>query len=113
MNNYAVPELKTWIKWVSEIQDVFIGEIREREKINKYISKYVNILEFFYVNLAVLSITSRSIKIVSYLSAIAAPVVLMMSSFIIVYITLGNGFVKLLLSKLNSKKRKHKNWNTS
>ena len=41
----------------------------------------------------------------SYLSAIAAPVVLMMSSFIIVYITLGNGFVKLLLSKLNSKKK--------
>ena len=75
---------------------------------NKYISKYVDILEFFYVNLAVLSITSRSIKIASYLSAIAASVVLMMSSFIIVYITLGNRFVKLLLSKLNSKKRKHK-----
>ena len=39
----------------------------KEEKISKYIDKYVNVLDFFYVNLVVLSVTSGSITNVSFI----------------------------------------------
>ena len=33
------------------MKDIFVGEIHEREKVGKYIGKYVNFLELFYINL--------------------------------------------------------------
>ena len=46
------------------MQDCFIGEIRERKIIRKYIGKYLNIFEFFNIKLVFLSANSGSIKII-------------------------------------------------
>lgn len=41
-----------------EIQNYSIGEIREREKISKYTSKYATVLNFFEEGLVFPSVTS-------------------------------------------------------
>ena len=49
---------KTWKYKIMEIQNYSIGEIREREKISKYSSKYATVLNFFEEGLVFPSVTS-------------------------------------------------------
>ena len=75
------------MKCASEIQGFFIGEIHEREKI----IKYAKVLEFFGINLVALSVTSESITIASFISAIVAPVGLI-TYLLLCFLTLNYGF---------------------
>ena len=86
----------------------FTGQIHERQKISKYIGKYVSFLEFIDINLLVLSVTDGSITIVLFISTIGTPVRLI-ASFITICFTLSNGFLKLFSSKLERKETKTKN----
>lgn len=81
-------------------QDFFIGKIRKGEKkISKYISKYVNCLELFDINLVFLSVTSGSITNASFKLGVGALVGLTIS-FNTIFFTSSNGFVKLFFIKL-------------
>ena len=81
-------------------RDFFIGKIRKGEKkISKYISKCVNCLELFDINLVFLSVTSGSITNASFILAVGALVGLI-TSFNTIFFTSSNGFVKLFFIKL-------------
>ena len=82
----------------------FNGKICEREKISKYVGKYINVHGwFFYINLVFPYFTSGSISIASFTSATDVPVGLI-TYFITIYFTWSNGFAKLFLRRLKSKK---------
>ena len=51
---------------ISEIEDYFIIEIKERELISKKLSKYISFFDYFDKSLIVLSVTSGSISIASF-----------------------------------------------
>ena len=93
LNSSGVISSEFTIKSANKIQD-FTLEKYVREKINKYIGKYVNILEFFNTNKLFQSISSGNITIASFISAIGTLVELI-TAFITILFTLSNGFVKL------------------
>ena len=72
-------------------------------KDKKKYGKYVIVIEFFYINLFILSVTSGSITIAPLITALGS-LAGVITLFINVNFTLSNGFVKLLLYKLESKK---------
>ena len=51
---------------ISEVRDYFIAEFRERELMNKRLSKYIASFDYFEKCLIVLPATSGSISIVSF-----------------------------------------------
>ena len=55
---------------INEIKDYFLTEIRERELISKYLSKYIDSLDHFDISLNVLSMLSGSISIASFTSVL-------------------------------------------
>ena len=48
---------------ISEIEDYFIAEIKERELLSKKLSKYISFFDYFDKSLIVLSVTSRGFSI--------------------------------------------------
>ena len=59
---------------INEIKDYFIAKIKERELMNKRLSKYIASFDYFNKLLIVLSITTDSIFIASFATVIGAPV---------------------------------------
>ena len=59
---------------ISEIEDYFIAEIKERELMSKKLSKCISFFEYFDESLIVLSVTSGSVSIASFLTVIGAPI---------------------------------------
>ena len=51
---------------ISEIEDYFIAEIKERELMSKRLSKYIASFDYFDKSLIVLSVTNDSISIASF-----------------------------------------------
>ena len=45
----------------------FFGEIYISEKLTKHMGEYVNLLDFFYINLIIFPVNSESIKVASYI----------------------------------------------
>ena len=54
---------------ISEMEEYFIAEIKERELMSKKLSKYI-----FFITLIVLSGTSGGVSIASFATAIGAPI---------------------------------------
>ena len=50
---------------ISEIEDYFIAEIKERELMSKKLSKYISYFDYFDKHLIVLSVTSGGVSIAS------------------------------------------------
>ena len=59
------------INW---IKDYLVAEIKEREFMSKRLSKYIASFDYFDKSLTVLSITTGSVSIASFATAIGAPV---------------------------------------
>ena len=59
---------------INEIKDYFIAKIKERELMNKRLSKYIASFDYFDKSLNVLSITTGSIFTASFAIVIGAPV---------------------------------------
>ena len=94
VNSSVINNSEIRIKRANKIQDFWL---KNNAKGTKEICRYINFLEFFYINLVVLSITSGCVIIALFISAIGAPVGLL-NLFIAILFTLGNGFVNLFLS---------------
>ena len=58
---------------ISEIEDYFIAEIKERELMSKKLSKYISFFDSFDKSLIVLSVTS-GISIASFATVIGIPI---------------------------------------
>ena len=85
----------------------FIAEIKERELMTKRFSKYIASFDYFDKSLIVLSVTTGSISIASFATAIGAPVGIASASFSLAF-SISTRIVKKLLIK-RSKMKKHNN----
>ena len=59
---------------ISEIEEYFITEIKERELMSKKLSKYISFFDYFDKYLIVLSVISGGVDIASFATAIGAPI---------------------------------------
>ena len=73
------------------------------KRLSKCIGKYVDFLEHLDINLFVPYVTSASITIASFISAIGNPFRLKIL-FITLFFTLGSWFVQVFLSIMKTKK---------
>ena len=99
---------------ISEIEDYFIAEIKERELMSKKISKYISFFDYFDKSLTVtsggftnlLSVTSGGVSIASFATVIGAPIGITSASLSLAF-SLCTGLVKKLLKATRNKKKKH------
>ena len=66
---------------ISEIDDYFIAEIKERELMSKKLSKYISFFDYFDKSLIVLSVTSDGVSIASFTTVVGMPVGTTIASF--------------------------------
>ena len=59
---------------ISEIEDYFITEIKERKLMSKKLSKYISFFNYFEKSLIILSVASGSISIASFATVIGIPI---------------------------------------
>ena len=84
----------------------FVADIKERELMNKRLSKYIASFDYFDKSLIVLSVTTGSISIASFATVIGAPVGMMSASCSLAF-SITTGIVKKLLKTTRNKKKKH------
>ena len=91
---------------ISEIEDYFIAEIKERELMSKKLTKYISFFDYFDKPLIVLSVTSGGVSIASFATVIGAPIGITSASLSLAF-SLCTGLVKKLLKATRNKKKKH------
>ena len=91
---------------ISEIEDYFITEIKERELVSKKRSKYISFFDYFDKSLIVSSASSCSISIASFATVIGTPVGITSASLSLTF-SLCTGLAKKLLKATKNKKKKH------
>ena len=91
---------------ISEIEDYFIAEIKQRELMTKKLSKYISFFDYFDKSLIVLSVTSGGVSIASFATVIGAPIGITSASLSLAF-SLCTGLVKMLLKETRNKKKKH------
>ena len=73
-----------WIinnKKINKIKDYFVAEVKKRDLKNKRLSKHIASFDYFDKLLIVLSITTGSISIASFVTVIGAPLGMVKASF--------------------------------
>ena len=91
---------------INEITDYFVVEIRERKLTRKRLSKNIVSFEYFDKSLIVLSVTTGSISIASFVTVTGAPVGIVSASFSLAF-SISTGIMKNLLKTTRNKKKKH------
>ena len=91
---------------ISEIEDYFITEIKERELMSKKLSKYISFFDYFDKFLTVLSVTSSGVSIASFATVIGAPVGIKSASLSPAF-SLCTGLVKKILKATRNNNKKH------
>ena len=89
---------------ISEIEEYFIAEIKERELLSKKLSKYISFFDYFDKSLIFLSLTSGGVSIASFATAIGAPIGITSASFSLAF-SLCTGLVKNLLKARKNEKK--------
>ena len=89
---------------ISEIEEYFIAEIKEREFMGKKLSKYISFFDYFDKSLIVLSVTSGGVSIASFATAIGGPIGITRGSLAF---SLCTELVKKLLKATRNKTKKH------
>ena len=89
---------------ISEIEDYFIAEIKERELMSKKISKYISFFDYFDKSLIVLSVRRDVVSIASFATVIGALVGIKSANLSLSF-SLCTGLVKKLLKVTRNKKR--------
>ena len=91
---------------ISEIEDYFIAEIKERELMSKNLGKCISFFDYFDKSLIVLSVTSGVVSIAPFATATGAPIGITSASLSLLF-SLCAGLVKKLLKATRNKKKKH------
>ena len=91
---------------ISEIEDYFIAEIKERELMSKKLSKCISFFDYFDKSLIVLSVTSGGVSTASFAPVIGASIGGTSASLSLEFL-LCTGLVKKLLKATRNKKKKH------
>ena len=90
-------ETKFRLYEIKKIESYFINEINERKSYSKKLSKYVTIFDYIDKILIVLSATTGGISIISFTTAIGAPVGIASASFTLIF-SLITGIIKKILN---------------
>ena len=77
---------------IKNIENYFINEINERKSYSKKLSRYVTIFDYIDKILIILSATTGGISIISFTTAIGAPVGIASVSFTLIF-SLSTGYV--------------------
>ena len=91
---------------ISETEEYFVTEIKERELMSKKLSKYIWFFDYFDKSFILLSVTSGGVSIASFATAIGAPIGIKSGSLSLAF-SLCTGLVKKLLKATRNKKKKH------
>ena len=91
---------------IKEIKDYFVSETKERELMNKRLSKYIASFDYCDKWLIVLSITTGSISIASFATVIKAPAGIIIASFSLALL-ISTGIIKKLVETARNKTKKH------
>ena len=91
---------------ISEIEDYFIAEIKERELMSKKLSKYISFFDYFDKSLIVFSVTSGGVSIASFATVIGVPIEITSASLSLAF-SLCAALLKKLLKATRNKKKKH------
>ena len=84
----------------------FINEINQQKSYSKKLNRYVTIFDYIDKILIILCAATGRISIVSFTTAIGAPVRIASASFTIIF-SLSTGIIKKLLNITINKKKKH------
>ena len=90
---------------INEIKDCFVAEIKKRKLINKRLIKYIVFFNYFDKSLNVLSVTTGSISIASFVTDIGAPAGMISASFSLTF-SISAGILKKLFKTTRDKKKK-------
>ena len=90
---------------INETKDYFIAEIKERELMNKRLSKYIAFFDNFGKSLIVFSVTTGTISIASFATVTGTPVGMVSASFSLAF-SISTWVVKKLLKTTRNKKKK-------
>ena len=93
------------LKKINEIKDYFVAEIKERELMSKWLSKYIASFDYFDKSLIILSITPGSITIAPSATVTGTPVGIVSASFSLAF-SISTGIIKKLLKTTRNKKKK-------
>ena len=91
---------------INEINNYFVGEVKERELISKTLSKYIASFEYVDKFLIVLSVTSSINSTTSFVTVITPLIGIESASFSLSFSIL-TGIVKKLLKTRQNKNKKH------
>ena len=89
---------------ISEIEEYFIAEIKERKLMSKKLRKYISFFYYFDKSLIVLLVTGGSLSIASFATAIGVPIGITSASFSFAF-SLCTGLVKKLLKATRNKRK--------
>ena len=78
---------------ISEIEDYFIADIKERELMSRKLSKYISYFDYFDKSLIVLSVTNGGASIASFATVIGIPIGIASASLSLAF-SLCTGLVK-------------------
>ena len=110
MHEIDKPKLSEQTKFrlseIKEIENYFINEINQQKTYSKKLNKYVTIFDYIDKILIVLSATTGGISIISFTTAIGAPVGITSASFTLIF-SLSTGIIKELLNMTIKKNKKH------
>ena len=91
---------------ITGIENYFYQEINQQKSYSKKLNKYVTIFDYIDKILIILSATTGGISIISFTTAIGAPVGIVSASFTLIF-SLTTGIVKKLLNITRNKKKNH------
>ena len=94
------------ISQIMGIEDYFHQELNQKKSCSKKLSKYVAAFDYIDKILIVLSATSAGVSIISFTSAVGAPVGIANASFTLSF-SLTTRIIKKLLRITRNKKKKH------
>ena len=89
---------------ISEIEDYFIAEIKEKELMSKKLSQYTSFFDYFDKSLIILSVTSGGVSNALFAIVIGVPIGITSASLSLVF-SLCTEFVKKSLKATRNKKR--------
>ena len=91
---------------INESKDYFTAETREREPMSKILRKYIASFEYLDKSLTVLSVSTGSISIASFLTVIGVLVGIRSASCSLAF-SITTRFIKEFLKTIRNKKKKH------
>ena len=91
---------------INKVKDYYGAEIKEKELMSKRLSNYIAYFGYVDKSLIVLSVTTGSISIASFLTVIGVPVGMASANFSLPF-SISAAIVKKLLKATRNKKKKH------